>query len=284
MWVINRNRVELNGQLGNTVPEKLTDGPFPLNREGRRASDALLDHLAAMILKGELITGNPLPSERELMKQYGVSRSVVRETIIALANRGWLKTNPGFRPVVNKPDYDSALDSVGRVVAHLTTDEEGVKNIFESRVFFEAALARWAALHARKDDIRELEEKLVRNREAIGVRRLFEATDVAFHDVLYTIPRNPVYPAIHRAYVDWLRKPWSSIEGTAEIDLMMYAGHEGIFKAIVNRDPDLAEESLRRHLNTAWEFVRSTFDFQAWAGGPPGRPSVPPASEPSGRG
>lgn len=269
-----RNQVEPDGQLGKAVPEEPTGGSFPLNRAGRRASDALLDHLAAMILKGDLITGSPLPSERELMKRYGVSRSVVRETIIALANRGLLKTSPGFRPVVNKPDYDSAFDSVGRVVANLTTDEEGVRNIFESRVFIEAALARWAALNARRDDIRELEEKLARNREAIGVRGIFEATDAAFHDVLYTIPHNPVYPAIHRAYVDWLRKPWSSIEGTAEIDLMMYAGHQGIFKAIVSRDPELAEESLRRHLNTAWEFVRSTFGFQAWAGGP-GRTSAP---------
>jgi len=232
-----------------------------------------------MILKGELATGSPLPSERELMKQYGVSRSVVRETIIALANRGLLKTNPGFRPLVRKPDYDSALDSVGQLVAHLMADEEGVKNIFESRVFLEASLARWAALNARKDDIRELEEKLRCNREAVGVRRVFEATDVAFHHVLYTIPRNPVYPAIHRAYVDWLTEPWSSIEGAAKIDLMMYAGHEGIFEAIVDRDPDLAEETLRRHLNTAWEFVRSTFDFQAWADGS-ARPSVPSSSEP----
>jgi DNA-binding FadR family transcriptional regulator len=108
-----------------------------------------------------------------------------------------------------------------------------------------------------------LEEKLISNREAIGVRGVFEATDVAFHDVLYAVPRNPVYPAIHRAYVDWLRKPWSCIESTAEIDMMMYAGHEAISKAIIARDPDLAEDALRRHLNTAWEFVRSTFDFGA---------------------
>jgi DNA-binding FadR family transcriptional regulator len=65
-------------------------------------------------------------------------------------------------------------------------------------------------------------------------------------------PRNPVYAAIHRAYVDWLRKPWSCIESTAEIDTMMYAGHEAISKAIIARDPDLAEDALRRHLNTAF--------------------------------
>ena len=34
-------------------------------------------------------------------------------------------------------------------------------------------------------------------------------------------------------------------------------------KAIIARDPDLAEEALRRDLNTAWKFVRSNFDFRS---------------------
>ena len=247
---------------GKAASEKPADSPFPLARAGRRASEALHDRLASVILRGDLAVGNPLPSERELMRQFGVSRSVVRETIIALASQGLLKTRSGYRPLVSKPDYDSALESMDQLIAHLIAEERGVKNLFDSRVFFEAALARWAALNARKEDIEDLKKKLLCNCESIGVRTVFEATDVAFHDVLYAIPHNPVYPAIHRAYVDWLRKPWSCIESTEEIDLMMYGGHEAISNAIIARDPDLAEEALRRHLNTAWEFVRSNFDFR----------------------
>jgi hypothetical protein len=41
-------------------------------------------------------------------------------------------------------------NSYRRLVAHLIAEEGGVKNLFESRVFFEAALARWAALNVRK--------------------------------------------------------------------------------------------------------------------------------------
>jgi GntR family transcriptional regulator, sialic acid-inducible nan operon repressor len=150
--------------------------------------------------------GNPLPSERELMKQFGVSRSVMRETIIALANQGLLKTRSGYRPVVSRPDYDSALGSMDQLMTHLIGEEGGVKNLFDSRIFFEAALARWAALNARKEDIQDLKQKLLCNREAIGMRTVFEATDVAFHDVLYAIPHNPVYPSCGQA--KWARRGW----------------------------------------------------------------------------
>jgi DNA-binding GntR family transcriptional regulator len=45
----------------------------------------------------------------------------------------------------------------------------------------------------------------------------------------------------------------------AGIDQMSCAGHEAIFEAILARDPDNAEEAMRRHLVAAWEFVRATF-------------------------
>jgi DNA-binding GntR family transcriptional regulator len=38
---------------------------------------------------------------------------------------------------------------------------------------------------------------------------------------------------------------------------MNYAGHLSIFDAIAARDPDRAEEALRRHLAAAWELIRS---------------------------
>jgi len=259
--VARENRHSL-AESGKAAPEEFVANPAPIARTGQRASKAFHDRLASVILRGDLAIGNPLPSERELMRQFGVSRSVVRETIIALANEGLLKTRTGYRPVVSRPDYDSALGSMDQLMTHLIAEEEGVKNLFNSRIFFEASLARWAALNARKEDIQDLKQKLLSNRESIGMRTVFEATDVAFHDVLYAIPHNPIYPAIHRAYVDWLRKPWSFIESTVEIDLVMYGGHEAISKAIIARDGDLAEEALRRHLNTAWEFVRSNFDFR----------------------
>lgn len=225
---------------------------------GRR-SDAVAEELVRMIQSGDLQEGDRLPAERDLMQRYGVSRSAVREAIVALANRGLVLTRLGHRPIVRKPDYEIAIDKVGNLVGHLMVDRKGVWNLFDSRIFLEAALARWAASHARRDDIEELRAALEANRQAIGDPTQFDETDAAFHAVLYRIPGNPIYPAVHKAYVEWLIQHWRSMKRGADIDHMNYAGHEAIFDAVAARDPDGAEEALRRHLVAAWEFVRSTF-------------------------
>ncbi|MBQ0819815.1 FCD domain-containing protein [Microvirga terrae] len=225
---------------------------------GRR-SDAVAEALARMIQSGTLQVGDRLPAERDLMHRYGVSRSAVREAIVSLANRGLVVTRLGHRPIVRKPDYEIAIDKVGNLVGHLVVERNGVWNLFESRIFLEAALARWAASHARRDDLEELRAALEANRQAIGHPLQFDATDAEFHAVLYRMPGNPIYPAVHKAYVEWLVQHWRSMKRGADIDQMNYAGHEAIFDAIAARDPDGAEEALRRHLVAAWEFVRSTF-------------------------
>ncbi|MGJ7511173.1 GntR family transcriptional regulator [Variovorax sp. GT1P44] len=241
------------------------DAPVPPRADigARRVSESVKRRLTEMIWSGELVAGERLPPERTLMERLGVSRSVVREAINDLSSRGLLKTRPGFRPIVSKPDYDSALGAMGQVVSNMLADDErGVWNLFETRMFLEAALARSAAASARCEDIQRLKAALVRNREAIGKRGEFELTDVDFHNALYEIPRNPIYPVVHRAYVAWLYERWRQIEANDELDRINYAGHEAIFMAIVNRDPDAAELALRRHLTLAWEYVRVTFRYK----------------------
>jgi GntR family transcriptional regulator, sialic acid-inducible nan operon repressor len=225
---------------------------------GRR-SDVVAQELMRMIQTGGLEEGDRLPAERDLMQRYGVSRTAVREAIISLANRGLVVTRLGHRPVVRKPDYEIAIDKIGNLVGHLVVDRKGVWNLFDSRIFLEAALARWAAAHARRDDIDELRNALEANRQAIGDSPRFDETDAAFHAILYRIPGNPIYPAVHKAYVEWLIQHWRSMKRGADIDQMNHAGHRAIFDAIIARDPDNAEEAMRRHLVVAWEFVRSTF-------------------------
>jgi DNA-binding FadR family transcriptional regulator len=225
---------------------------------GRRA-DAVTEELVRMIQAGGLAEGAHLPPERDLMQRFGVSRAAVREAIAALANRGLVETRLGHRPIVRKPDYGIAIDRLGDLVGHLVEDRVGVRNLFDSRIFLEASLARHAARHARREDIAALRLALAENRAAVGDPVRFDETDVAFHAILYRIPGNPIFPAVHKAYVDWLVSHWRSMKRGAEIDRMNHAGHQAILDAIEMRDADAAEEALRRHLGAAWEVVRSTF-------------------------
>ncbi|MDH3713747.1 MAG: FCD domain-containing protein [Gammaproteobacteria bacterium] len=225
-----------------------------------RAADAVIATLEVQIMSGALVSDTPLPTERELMKQFNTSRTVIREAIATLSNRGLLESKPRFRPIVRKPDYTAALNAVSGAVGHLLSERGGVKNLYESRVFFERALVREAASAARRDDVRELREALAANAQAIDDSDRFHATDVAFHGVLYRIPRNPIFPAVQKAYIAWLSPHREKMLRSPDRNLVNYKSHERIFLAIEERDPDAAEEALVSHLRAAWEYVRVTLD------------------------
>jgi DNA-binding FadR family transcriptional regulator len=225
-----------------------------------RAADAMVIDIEAGIVSGKLADGSFLPAERELMSEYGVSRGVVREAIARLASRGLVETRPRFRPVVRRPGIDAALGALEGVVGPLLGDQTGVKNLYDTRVFLEAALARNAAINARKDDIAALRSALAANEAAISDSEAFYTTDVAFHAALYEIARNPVLRAVHKAFTAWLSPHWLRMPRSPERNRVNYLSHRDIYTAIVERDPEGAEQALLKHLSAAWEYVRGTFE------------------------
>src|ERR1700721_1029665 len=58
-------------------------------------SSEVVDRLAEQIMSGKLPVGAKLPSEQEMMKGMGVSRTVVREAVAALRARGLVVTRQG---------------------------------------------------------------------------------------------------------------------------------------------------------------------------------------------
>lgn len=245
---------------GTSVTEDRNDLPNPSASTGGRAADFIIDQLERQIASGDLQDRSPLPAERDLMAQFGASRTVVREAIAALSSRGLVESRPRFRPIVRKPGYDTALNAIGGIVRHLLGEHGGVKNLYDSRIFVERALVRDAALNAQKEDIQNLRSALEANKAAIDDSERFFATDVAFHGVLYRVPRNPIFPALHDAYTSWLAPHWAKMLRSPERNRVNYSSHERICNAIIERDPDLAEEALLSHLRAAWEYVRVTFD------------------------
>ena len=224
-----------------------------------RAADDLFRIFEEMIGRGDLPEGAPLPPEREIVETYGVSRTVVREAVQALANKGLVEARPRFRPVVRKPSFDSAFDAVETVIRRLLSEPEGVRNLFETRIMIEAALVRQAATEAKKEDLKALKDALAANGEAIDDSELFYRTDMAFHEVLYSIPRNPVLLAVHKAYTSWLAPQWSKMPRLPDRNRQNHKAHSAIYEAILMRDPDGAEAALRTHLDNAWTQVCKSF-------------------------
>ncbi len=234
----------------------------PTNGVDKRAADDLFAEIEKMIQSGELGDGQPLPPEREIVEKFGVSRTVVREAILALSNKGLVEARPRFRPVVRKPDYDTALKTVESVVGRLLDQPNGIKNLFDTRTMIEASLVRHAALHANREDLEGLRKALEQNEAVINDSEKFYETDKVFHGILFDIPRNPVFPVLHKAYTTWLAPQWSRMPRLPERNRQNFESHKAIYEAILMRDPDGAEKALRDHLANAWNQVKKTFELE----------------------
>lgn len=220
------------------------------------AADTVISILEERIYKGELKEGTKIPAERELSEEFGISRTVAREAVKALGERGLIKVLPRHRPVVKQLNYDMAFGRLGGLVSYLVDQPQGIKDLFNVRIFIEVGLVRQTALLGTKDDITRLREALEKNKNCIEKIDKFYQSDIEFHAVLYQIPRNSIFPAIHQAFCDWFKNFWNAMPFSIERNQWNFEDHKAIFEAILSRDPDLAEEKLKAHLNTSWEHVK----------------------------
>ncbi|MFH0957135.1 MAG: GntR family transcriptional regulator, partial [Pseudomonadota bacterium] len=60
-----------------------------------RLYEQIVDRIENRILNGELEPGDKLPPEHELAKQFGVSRTAIREAMKALSQKGLIVVQPG---------------------------------------------------------------------------------------------------------------------------------------------------------------------------------------------
>jgi GntR family transcriptional repressor for pyruvate dehydrogenase complex len=220
--------------------------------------------LEARIIDKTYDIGDFLPSERDMMREFGVGRPAIREALAHLRNMGLVELRSGERAQVIQPTPEVVVDALSGVAKHMLIAPDGVRNFQNARLFFEVGLARHAAARATAEDIDQLRSALEANQAALNDLARFERTDVAFHYVLAVIPRNPIFPAIHAAIAEWLVQQrhitlnWRGRKGTAE---RAYAAHNAIYEAIAARDPDGAERAMRDHLahvaSVFWEAVES---------------------------
>jgi GntR family transcriptional regulator, sialic acid-inducible nan operon repressor len=228
--------------------------------ERQKLSDRVVALLEDEIVRGVRPLGDQLPSERELMRLFGVGRPAIREALFTLRRKGLVKVGNGTRARVTQPTPAAILGELSGAARHLLEQPGGQQHFQEARTFFEIALARYAARHSTAKDVARLEAALAANRASIDDLPAFKRTDIDFHFVLAEIPRNPIFPAIHDAMVDWLTNQRDvTLEVAGQVQIA-YKAHERIFKAVASRDADAAEKAMAAHLKQLYQVYERVRD------------------------
>lgn len=202
------------------------------------------------IRSGEFPAGSKLPSERSLMDMFDVGRPSVKEALLMLERKGFVRLKRGVAPVVLEPTPQSAMDAISDMVKAMLPDASRRSEFYDLRIMLETAAAMEAARHGDEEELLALEEALDACRHAVGKSKAFRDADQAFHHCLMATQQNSVAHALHGALIEWgLYNPEHG-PGLERIHARVVAQHQAIVDAVRARDPAAAAEALRTHLLT----------------------------------
>ncbi|WP_119166650.1 FCD domain-containing protein [Algihabitans albus] len=216
--------------------------------ERRTLSEQVAERLEKEIRDGHYKAGDTMPSERELMEQFGVGRPAIREALFYLQKLGFIAIHSGTRPRVIKPTFDAVIPRLSGALRGLLEEPDGQTALQEARVLFEVAVARTAAESATKADLRRLDEALAANRSAMGDEAAFKLSDVAFHAALAQATGNPIVVALHETLAMLLDDRRALVLQRPGEDEAAYRAHCTIVQAVAAGSPDQAEAAMREHL------------------------------------
>lgn len=216
----------------------------------RKLSDEVFDRLKSLISSGELQPGDAMPSERDLMEQFGVGRPAIREAMQQLSNMGLLTISHGERAKVRQPTARSIFQQVD-AAAHvmLSTSSDALEHLKQARRFFERGMVREAAVKATRQDIVVLRETLEMQRAKLGDPDAFIGADMRLHTRIAAISGNPLFEAVSEAMLSWLKAYHTEMLIWTGRENLTLAEHEEIIQCIASGDPDAAERSMVKHLD-----------------------------------
>ena len=222
--------------------------PEPITR--RKLSDEVFDRLKRMIATAEVMPGQTLPSERELMERFGVGRPAIREAMHALSQMGLITISHGERARVLRLTARSLTQQVDLTAQMmLATTPRSLDQLKDVRRFFERGMVREAAGRAEPEDIDRLRAAMERQRTALGDADRFIEADMRFHTEIAAISGNSIFKAVSEAMLGWLKIYHTELLIWSGKETHTLSEHEAIVSTIEARDPEAAEQAMLRHLD-----------------------------------
>lgn len=213
--------------------------------ERLKLRDQVVDALIEMIEEQGLRPGDAFPSERALVDQFGVSRTVIREAMSALEVRGILGIDQGKRPRVAS-NSGSALRDELRLIARV--EPAALWDLFDVRKMFEVEVAALSAARHDPDAIASMQGAVRRMREHLSEPEGYVDADVDFHNALLVGSGNRVLERLMRPVTELMLTSRMITAYKRRPTRAALVEHEAILAAVERADAKAAREAMRAHL------------------------------------
>lgn len=218
----------------------------------------VVQQLTDVIVTGTLQPGDLLPPEPQLTSQFGVSRTVIRESVKRLEEKGLVTVVQGYGTRVTEPTRWNLLDPVvlSAMIEH--DDALGILDeLSKVRAVLESEMTGEAAGKATSEDLAALGGIVGEMREALDDHDRFIEADRRFHALLMDVSQNRLAPSIARTLLQRASES-SRFHGKDPADALKRSlgFHEGILEAITAQNAELAKQRMFDHIQGSWESRR----------------------------
>lgn len=225
--------------------------------ERKKISAQVLEQLNEKIKSKEFPPNQPLPSENELAKLFGVSRAPVREALSVLSASGIIESRQGGRSYVKELHL---VDMMDRLTLQYISLEE-VFELLELRMIMETEAAALAANRRSSSDLEKIKnalkglEETLTNPDEVGLQ-----ADLDFHKYMIEATKNSFMVGVMDNIGDLYRKAVAfSLKknlGLQRKRESVYLEHEAIYKAIESQDEENARKAMKNHLQNVRKKLR----------------------------
>ncbi|MGC9671383.1 FadR/GntR family transcriptional regulator [Planosporangium sp. 12N6] len=233
---------------------------FPPRRPAERLSVAVVSELVELIVTGQLAEGELLPPEGPLSEHFGVSRTVIRESVKRLEEKGLLVVTQGRGTQVARSGSWNMLDPI--VLSALIDNDVSLAILDELTIVrghLEAAMTGAVAARRTAEELTRIEHALGTMRETQHESDSFRQADVVFHFTIMELSRNRLAENItKRLYRRALESSRYQGMGYEDAFRSTLDEHARVVDAISRRDVEAAERAMRDHIINSWQRRRFT--------------------------
>ena len=206
--------------------------------------EVIMEEIKDIVKKGELKSGEKLPSERELADKLEVSRTSVREALKALTMLGLIESKHGEGNFIKSNFENSLLEPLSIVFLLIGSKNE---DIIELRRIIEPEAAGFAAKNITESELRDLKEIMKELNNSLDAE-ICAQLDKKFHYKIAQASGNHLISTIMFSISSLIEKYIDSSRINNINKKVIKLQHEEIYKALESRDSKKASEYVKKHL------------------------------------
>ncbi|TCL76849.1 GntR family transcriptional regulator [Hydrogenispora ethanolica] len=225
----------------------------PIN--AKRNYQSIIEQFIQLIKTGQIRVGDKLPPERTLAELFNVSRASLREAFSAMEIIGLIEVRPGegsFVTDLNIAPFINAIAPLFIDNRHMEDELLDLRRLLELEAVALAARAAAPDLAPLDAQLEAMAEAIARNDSKAGAE-----ADIAFHKGIFALTGHTILikaaeciSSILEVSVQFNR---SKILMDAANARVLYEQHQQIYQAILSRQPEAAQELMRKHLHLVKE-------------------------------